>query len=44
LSQLARHFGGGGHPAAAGFMVEDAKRAPAERLADILGARLSAAP
>ncbi len=43
LSQLARHFGGGGHPAAAGFMVEDAKRAPAERLADLLGARLSAA-
>jgi oligoribonuclease NrnB/cAMP/cGMP phosphodiesterase (DHH superfamily) len=40
LSELARHFGGGGHAAAAGFAVDDVKRAPAERLADILGARL----
>jgi oligoribonuclease NrnB/cAMP/cGMP phosphodiesterase (DHH superfamily) len=39
LSMLAQHFGGGGHPAAAGFAVEELKRAPAERLADILGAR-----
>src|SRR5260370_1433954 len=43
LLQLARHFGGAGHPAAAGFMVEDAKRAPAERLAHLLRARLSPA-
>jgi oligoribonuclease NrnB/cAMP/cGMP phosphodiesterase (DHH superfamily) len=40
LSELARYFGGGGHPAAAGFMVEELKRAPAERLAQILGERL----
>jgi oligoribonuclease NrnB/cAMP/cGMP phosphodiesterase (DHH superfamily) len=40
LSELARYFGGGGHAAAAGFAVEGVKRAPAERLADLLGARL----
>ncbi len=40
LSQLARTFGGGGHAAAAGFAVDEAKRAPAELLADLLGARL----
>jgi oligoribonuclease NrnB/cAMP/cGMP phosphodiesterase (DHH superfamily) len=40
LSQLAQHFGGGGHAAAAGFAVSDVKRAPAERWADILGKRL----
>jgi len=40
LSELARHFGGGGHAAAAGFAVSDVKRAPAERLADILGHQL----
>jgi oligoribonuclease NrnB/cAMP/cGMP phosphodiesterase (DHH superfamily) len=40
LSELARHFGGGGHAAAAGFAVSDVKRAPAERLADILGNHL----
>lgn len=40
LSELARHFGGGGHAAAAGFSVSDVKRAPAERLADILGQQL----
>ncbi|HKV54875.1 MAG TPA: hypothetical protein VJN94_09545 [Candidatus Binataceae bacterium] len=40
LSLLAQSFGGGGHPAAAGFAVDKIKRAPAERLADILGARL----
>jgi oligoribonuclease NrnB/cAMP/cGMP phosphodiesterase (DHH superfamily) len=40
LSELARGFGGGGHAAAAGFAVADVKRAPAERLADILGDRL----
>ncbi len=40
LSQLARAFGGGGHAAAAGFAVDEAKRAPAERLAELLGARL----
>ena len=37
---LAHQFGGGGHAAAAGFAIADAKRAPAERLAEILGDRL----
>lgn len=41
LSVLARGFGGGGHPAAAGFAISDLKRAPAERLAEILGDRLA---
>jgi DHH family putative phosphoesterase len=40
LSELARYFGGGGHPAAAGFAVDELKRAPAERLAQLLGERL----
>src|ERR1700686_1873016 len=37
LSVLAHQFGGGGHAAAAGFAVADVKRAPADRLAEILG-------
>jgi uncharacterized protein len=40
LSELAQHFGGGGHPAAAGFAVDELKRAPAERLAKLLEERL----
>lgn len=40
LSELARHFGGGGHAAAAGFSVAEVKRAPAERLAALLGNQL----
>lgn len=36
LSALARVFGGGGHAAAAGFATPDLKRAPAERLAELL--------
>ena len=40
LSELARHFGGGGHAAAAGFSVAEVKRAPAERLAALLGSQL----
>jgi oligoribonuclease NrnB/cAMP/cGMP phosphodiesterase (DHH superfamily) len=40
LSELARHFGGGGHAAAAGFTVAEVKRAPAERLAKLLGQQL----
>ena len=40
LSVLAQNFGGGGHPAAAGFAINELKRAPAERLAEILGERL----
>jgi len=40
LSVLAHQFGGGGHAAAAGFAIADAKRAPAQRLAEILGDRL----
>ena len=40
LSELARHFGGGGHAAAAGFSVADLKRAPAERLTKLLSEAL----
>src|SRR5579883_380204 len=40
LSELARHFGGGGHAAAAGFSVAEVKRAPAERLVELLGHHL----
>ena len=40
LSVLAQDFGGGGHPAAAGFAVDELKRAPAERVAQLLGERL----
>ncbi|HJU10178.1 MAG TPA: hypothetical protein VJ728_04845 [Candidatus Binataceae bacterium] len=40
LSELAHYFGGGGHAAAAGFAVDELKRAPAERLAQLLGERL----
>ena len=40
LSELAQHFGGGGHPAAAGFAIDELKRAPAERLAQLLGEQL----
>ncbi|MBV8774624.1 MAG: hypothetical protein JO166_20150 [Deltaproteobacteria bacterium] len=40
LSLLAQDFGGGGHPAAAGFAIDELKRAPAERLAQLLGKRL----
>ena len=43
LSALARVFGGGGHAAAAGFATSDLKRAPAERLAELLGDRLATA-
>lgn len=43
LSALARLFGGGGHAAAAGFATSDLKRAPAERLAELLGERLVSA-
>jgi oligoribonuclease NrnB/cAMP/cGMP phosphodiesterase (DHH superfamily) len=41
LSILARTFGGGGHAAAAGFGTAEVKRAPAEKLLEILGNRLS---
>jgi oligoribonuclease NrnB/cAMP/cGMP phosphodiesterase (DHH superfamily) len=37
LSLLAQYFGGGGHAAAAGFANEELKRAPADRLAQLLG-------
>jgi oligoribonuclease NrnB/cAMP/cGMP phosphodiesterase (DHH superfamily) len=40
LSELAHHFGGGGHAAAAGFAVNDVKLAPAERLAELHGRAL----
>jgi uncharacterized protein len=43
LSTLARSFGGGGHAAAAGFASSELPRAPAERLAEILGDRLAVA-
>jgi oligoribonuclease NrnB/cAMP/cGMP phosphodiesterase (DHH superfamily) len=42
LSELAHHFGGGGHAAAAGFAVNDLKLAPAERLAELLSGALGA--
>jgi oligoribonuclease NrnB/cAMP/cGMP phosphodiesterase (DHH superfamily) len=42
LSALAQVFGGGGHAAAAGFTVDELKRAPAERLIEILGVQLQA--
>ncbi len=41
LSTLARSLGGGGHAAAAGFFMEALRRAPAEELSEVLGARLS---
>jgi nanoRNase/pAp phosphatase (c-di-AMP/oligoRNAs hydrolase) len=41
LSELARSMGGGGHAAAAGFALEELKRAPAERLIDKLSAALN---
>ncbi len=40
LSELARSLGGGGHPAAAGFAMDDLKRAPAEKLVDRLAAAI----
>ncbi len=40
LSLLAQYFGGGGHAAAAGFADDGLKRAPADRLAQLLGERL----
>lgn len=43
LSALARMYGGGGHAAAAGFATPELKRAPAERLAELLGDRLAIA-
>jgi len=44
LARLAESFGGGGHVAASGFMLPDLKRIPAEKLSDILAAKLSPAP
>jgi len=40
LSKLARSLGGGGHAAAAGFALEELKRAPAEKLVERLAAVL----
>lgn len=42
LSHLAHSFGGGGHPAAAGFALDELVRLPIERLAEILCDKLSA--
>jgi len=39
LSKLAEQFGGGGHPAASGFMTPELRKVPAERLAELLAAR-----
>lgn len=45
LSRLAEEFGGGGHAAASGFSLPELRRIPAERLSEVLAARLeSAAP
>jgi len=41
LSKLAEQFGGGGHAAASGFMTPELRKAPAERLADLLARRLT---
>ncbi|HEY2663306.1 MAG TPA: hypothetical protein VGI47_03130 [Candidatus Binataceae bacterium] len=41
LSTVARSLGGGGHAAASGFMLEELRRTPAERLAEILSERLA---
>jgi len=41
LSELARSMGGGGHAAAAGFALDELKRAPAERLVERLAVALS---
>ena len=43
LSALARSLGGGGHAAASGFMLEELRRTPAERLAEVLSERLTGA-
>jgi len=43
LSKLAEQFGGGGHPAASGFMTPDLRKVPAERLSELLAPRLDAA-
>ena len=40
LSELARSLGGGGHAAAAGFAMDELKRAPAEKLVERLAAAL----
>ncbi len=40
LSRLAEEFGGGGHAAASGFSLPELRRIPAERLSDVLAARL----
>jgi oligoribonuclease NrnB/cAMP/cGMP phosphodiesterase (DHH superfamily) len=41
LSKLAEQFGGGGHAAASGFMTSELRKAPAERLSEILASRLA---
>ena len=40
LAALAESFGGGGHAAASGFALAELRRLPAERLAELLGAKL----
>ncbi len=40
LSKLAEQFGGGGHAAASGFMDPELRRAPAERLSEVLASHL----
>ncbi len=44
LATLAESFGGGGHAAASGFAVAELRRVPAERLAELLSAKLEALP
>jgi oligoribonuclease NrnB/cAMP/cGMP phosphodiesterase (DHH superfamily) len=41
LSKLAEQFGGGGHAAASGFMQPELRKAPAERLAEMLAGRIA---
>ena len=43
LSEVAHSFGGGGHAAAAGFSLDGLKRFPAEKLAELVGAKIESA-
>jgi oligoribonuclease NrnB/cAMP/cGMP phosphodiesterase (DHH superfamily) len=44
LAAIAESFGGGGHAAASGFALAELRRLPAERLAELLGAKLESLP
>ena len=44
LATLAESFGGGGHAAASGFAIAELRKLPAERLSELLGAKLEGLP